>query len=72
VAGNRHVAQDDFSAGVFINSSLENIPRNGLADAMNLLVEDDRALRIRGGSRWAAPALGAGSSIYWMWSGIIG
>jgi hypothetical protein len=29
-------------------------------------------LRIRGGSRWAAPALGAGSSIYWMWSGIIG
>jgi hypothetical protein len=72
VAGNRHVAQDDFSAGVFINSSLENIPRNGLADAMNLLVEDDRALRIRGGSRWAAPALGAGSSIYWMWSGVIG
>jgi hypothetical protein len=71
-AGNRRIVQEDFSAGAFPATSFENIPGNGVVDAVNLLVDDDRSLKMRGGSRWAAPALGAGSTITWMWSGTIG
>lgn len=69
--GNRLVVQDDFSAGAFPHASFVQIPGNGVYDAVNLLVDDDRALAIRGGSRWAAPAFG-GSSLWWSWSGVIG
>jgi hypothetical protein len=70
--GNRRVLQDDFSAGAFPATSFEKIPGNGVYDAMNLLVDDDRSLKIRGGSRWAAPAMSGGSTVTWMWSGTIG
>lgn len=70
--GNRRIVQDDFSAGAFPATSFENIPRNGFVDSVNFLIEDDRSLKMRGGSRWAAPAMGAGSSVEWMWSGVIG
>src|SRR4051794_28998584 len=69
--GNRRILQDDFSAGAVPLASYDRIPGNGVFDAQNLLVDDDRALAIRGGSRWAAPAF-AGSSLYWSWSGVIG
>jgi hypothetical protein len=70
--GNRHVLQDDFSAGAFPLTSFEQIPANGVFDAQNLLVDDDRSLKIRGGSRWASPTIGAGSDLAWSWSGVIG
>jgi hypothetical protein len=59
--GNRRVLQADFSAGAFPLASYDQIPVNGVFDAQNLLVDDDRSLKIRGGSRWAAPALGVGT-----------
>lgn len=70
--GNRRIAQEDFSAGAFPATSFENIPGNGVVDAVNLLVDDDRSLKGRGGSRWAAPAMGFGSTVSWSWSGVIG
>jgi hypothetical protein len=70
--GNRRVLQDDFSAGAFPLASYDQIPGNGVFDAQNLLVDDDRSLKIRGGSRWAAPAMSGGSRIHWMWAGTIG
>jgi hypothetical protein len=70
--GNRRIVQDDFSAGAFPGTSFENIPRNGLVDATGMLVDDDRSLKMRGGSRWAAPAMGVGATVRWMWSGVIG
>jgi hypothetical protein len=70
--GNRRIVQGDFSAGAFPATSFENIPANGVVDAVNLLVDDDRSLKGRGGSRWAAAAMGAGTSVEWMWSGVIG
>jgi hypothetical protein len=60
--GNRRVLQDDFSAGAFPLASYDQIPGNGVFDAQNLLVDDDRSLKIRGGSRWAAPAMDAGGN----------
>jgi hypothetical protein len=70
--GNRRVLQADFSAGAFPLASYDQIPVNGVFDAQNLLVDDDRSLKIRGGSRWAAPALGVGTDLLWSWSGVIG
>jgi hypothetical protein len=70
--GNRRVLQADFSAGAFPLASYDQIPVNGVFDAQNLLVDDDRSLKIRGGSRWAAPAIGVGAQITAMWSGVIG
>jgi hypothetical protein len=70
--GNRRVLQDDFSAGAFPFTSFEQIPVNGAYDVVNLLIADDRSLKIRGGSRWAAPALDAGNDLAWSWSGVIG
>jgi hypothetical protein len=70
--GNRRIVQEDFSAGAFPSTSYDNIPANGLVDAQNLLVDDDRSLKMRGGSAWAAPAMGVGSIVPWSWSGVIG
>src|SRR4051794_2920744 len=72
MVGNRRIAQTDFSAGGFPGASVEKISGNGLGGSLELLVFDDRSLKMRGGSRWAAPALSAGSTITWMWSGTIG
>jgi hypothetical protein len=70
--GNRRILQDDFSAGAFPLASYDQIPANGVFDAQNLLVDDDRSLKVRGGSRWAAPSIGAGADLAWSWSGVIG
>jgi hypothetical protein len=70
--GNRRILQDDFSAGAFPLASYDQIPGNGIFDAQNLLVDDDRSLKVRGGSRWAAPSIGAGTDLAWSWSGVIG
>jgi hypothetical protein len=61
--GNRRILQDDFSAGAFPLASYDQIPGNGIFDAQNLLVDDDRSLKVRGGSRWAAPSIGAGTDL---------
>jgi hypothetical protein len=45
--GNRRILQDDFSAGAFPLASYDQIPGNGIFDAQNLLVDDDRSLKVR-------------------------
>src|SRR5690348_9669775 len=62
-------AQQDFSGGMFHSAGPERIPRNGVADLVNGLVDVDGSAFKRGGSTTIATH---GNTLAWLWSGQVG
>ena len=60
--------QSDFSAGMFRSPDLRKIPRNGLYELINGLIEDDGSISKRGGTEFATSA-DAGAALTDLWGG---
>jgi hypothetical protein len=70
-SGLARLIQSDFAAGIQPDVARHLISDRGAYDIINGLLDDDGSVYRRGGSQLYADASGVGSSVRWVWDGLV-